>query len=499
MNDVLGLDELALVFQACPRGIEGLKLLCSCERVCRSWRDALQSAEGADAFYRVATGPWLRDVWPPLEALHAAPAPNFAALVDKPAALASKIAGLKKAGRDTAALARLGGVPCALVGDPDGEVNVFAEDDAAAEWHYALDPAADVTGDRAIRSQRPFPPLEKFAEEAPETDRQAAAEADGIASYWAASQRDPRRVHTHVWQPRLDAAGALEFVPLECLYFEVSLDRRAAAAHEEDECVAVGLGTARFPLSGSQPGWKIASVGYHSDDGNLFRATGNGRPYGPRFGDGDTVGCGICLLTRTVFFTHNGTYLGVAVYDWIGDRELFPIVGVGSHTRGTLRFGTSVDKPAGGFMFDPASWPACRADSFRRKPPAPPPVRQRLPAGLEALESLEPEHPSLVALLQMLQQLGIYHADEDEDEDEGSEEEAAALAALAQPMEQARAAYLRQLVARLGHVEDGDFVLREDETDDDDDDDDDVSSERLARCLVGIVVCATTRLHLNNE
>ena len=63
-----------------------------------------------------------------------------------------------------------------------------------------------------------------------------------------------------------------------------------------------------------------ASVGYHSDDGNFFSATGHGREYGPRYGDGDTVGCGLCLLTRSVFFTHNGKYLGVAKYDWIGDR-----------------------------------------------------------------------------------------------------------------------------------------------------------------------------------
>jgi hypothetical protein len=430
--------------------------------------------QGAEAYHHVATGPRLREVWPSLVDSHTAPGvPNFAALAaEKPGSLASKIADLKKAARDTEALAQLGGLPCALVGDPDGEVSVFSNPEGAPEWHFALDQVADVADDRAIRSRRPFTALEKFAGVASDDGWQEAAEADGIAGYWAASQHDPRRVHTHVWQPRVDGDGSLVLVPLECLYFEVSLDtRHGNDAPELDECVAVGLGTARFPLSGSQPGWKNASVGYHSDDGNLFRATGHGRPYGPRFGDGDTVGCGICLLTRAVFFTHNGNYLGVAMYEFIGDQELFPIVGVGSHARGTIRFGACVDKPAGGFKWDPASWPSCRADDFQRNPPKPPPV-QRLPAGLEALESLDSDHPVVEALLQMLQQLGIYREDEDQVED-GDREQAEEA-----PMQDARAAYLRQLVARLGHVEDGVFVMHDEQDDEDEDDDSDEASVR---------------------
>ena len=97
--------------------------------------------------------------------------------------------------------------------------------------------------------------MEKFAELADEGDREAAAEADGIAGYWEASRRHPRRVHTKVWQPRL-TDGALSFVPLECLYYEVAIEKRPAVALEPDECIAIGFGTARFPLSGSQPGWK---------------------------------------------------------------------------------------------------------------------------------------------------------------------------------------------------------------------------------------------------
>ena len=41
MNDVLGIDELVLVFKASERSIAGLKALANCERTCRAWREAL--------------------------------------------------------------------------------------------------------------------------------------------------------------------------------------------------------------------------------------------------------------------------------------------------------------------------------------------------------------------------------------------------------------------------------------------------------------------------
>ena len=201
--DELGIDELALVFRAVERSSGGAKTLGACERVCTGWRDVLQSPEGAVAWHRVSGGPTLQAVWcgSPVSARLAgavgdAPAPRFS---DKPEALASEIATLKKVVQGTEALHLLGGLPNELEGDPDGDVNVATDDDLV--WQFVLDPAAAAADDRAIRSLRPFPPLEKFADAADEDDREAAAEADGIAGYWAASRRHPRRIHTKVWQP----------------------------------------------------------------------------------------------------------------------------------------------------------------------------------------------------------------------------------------------------------------------------------------------------------
>ena len=73
-------------------------------------------------------------------------------------------------------------------------------------------------------------------------------------------------------------------------------------------CVAIGLSTKSFPLKGRLPGWNTESWGYHSDDGAIFHEK-KIRGFGPLFGPGDTVGCGIEYSTHTVFFTKNGKLL----------------------------------------------------------------------------------------------------------------------------------------------------------------------------------------------
>jgi hypothetical protein len=61
-------------------------------------------------------------------------------------------------------------------------------------------------------------------------------------------------------------------------------------------CVAVGLATKSYSLSNKLPGWTKGSYGYHGDDGLRFHETGAGKRFGPKFGQGDTVGCGLVYL-----------------------------------------------------------------------------------------------------------------------------------------------------------------------------------------------------------
>ena len=58
------------------------------------------------------------------------------------------------------------------------------------------------------------------------------------------------------------------------------------------------------------PGWNRNSWGYHGDDGKYFEEEEYIVPYGPLYGAGDTVGCGINLVEQTLFFTCNGERLG---------------------------------------------------------------------------------------------------------------------------------------------------------------------------------------------
>lgn len=69
--------------------------------------------------------------------------------------------------------------------------------------------------------------------------------------------------------------------------------------------------------------------GYHGDDGNKFHRSGRGQRFGPRFGAGDTIGCGLDfsdllmgspeptgsaaaarLPAAKLFYTRNGEMIG---------------------------------------------------------------------------------------------------------------------------------------------------------------------------------------------
>jgi hypothetical protein len=94
-------------------------------------------------------------------------------------------------------------------------------------------------------------------------------------------------------------------------YFEVTINK--LVPDKANHCVAIGVASDSFPLKKSMPGWKELSWGYHGDDGHVFHNSGfKSRAYGPSFGEGDTIGCGMRDDGQSIFFTKNGISLGVA-------------------------------------------------------------------------------------------------------------------------------------------------------------------------------------------
>lgn len=107
------------------------------------------------------------------------------------------------------------------------------------------------------------------------------------------------------------------------------------------------------------PGWEQDTIGYHGDDGNLYRERGTGVKYGPLYTTGETVGCGINFFDKYIFFTKNGVSLRIE-YEFNFDGypfgalnkskivgEMYPMCGMESPNESiTVNFG---EKP---FIFN---------------------------------------------------------------------------------------------------------------------------------------------------
>lgn len=135
----------------------------------------------------------------------------------------------------------------------------------------------------------------------------------------------------------------VDVTPRLVAYFEVTIVKQAQDApapskdnqHGNDQqshgCVAIGLSTQAFAPQEKLPGWDSKSYGYHGDDGGMFHGEGVSPRYGPCFGPGDVVGCGIEYSTRRIFFTKNGEFLGHKfdkVRKDVMEDGLYPTVGV---------------------------------------------------------------------------------------------------------------------------------------------------------------------------
>lgn len=134
--------------------------------------------------------------------------------------------------------------------------------------------------------------------------------------------RENGLVATFVGRGEYTDVGAVQAnrpCPRNCsiAYFEVTV--LEASPTRPSICIGLAPGSA---LLNKPPGLEPKSVGYRAEDGrrHCFR----GRPvsgvsdpvtweiFGPPYGEGDVVGCGILNSSRGIFFTKNGVFVGHA-------------------------------------------------------------------------------------------------------------------------------------------------------------------------------------------
>jgi len=166
-----------------------------------------------------------------------------------------------------------------------------------------------------------------------------------------------------------DTITTVNVTPRFVSYFEVSILESEDNHNDDDimstthgplfhrtsnsDCVAVGVATEAFQYQSKMPGWDQLSYGYHGDDGGIFHSSGGMiKEFGPKYGPGDTVGCGIDYISKGIFYTLNGEFLGYAwkrLSDRILEDGLFPVVGIDTNSPIRLNLGSA---DSGAFQFD---------------------------------------------------------------------------------------------------------------------------------------------------
>jgi hypothetical protein len=189
------------------------------------------------------------------------------------------------------------------------------------------------TGDRCIRSDEPMPQPHRFRHR-------------GMFPFLCRGEIRCKPFCS----PFVDSLGQIQLTPRLVAYFEVTITALPGAPQPND-CVAIGLSRRDFSTHGRMPGWDHLSYGYHGDDGGLFHNGGDMiRRFGPSFGPGDIVGCGLDYLHGGIFFTLNGEFLG---YGWTQlnlDASFYPTIGVDTNSVLEANFGASA------FSFDLANF-----------------------------------------------------------------------------------------------------------------------------------------------
>ena len=129
-------------------------------------------------------------------------------------------------------------------------------------------------------------------------------------------------------------------------YFEIQI-------RKEGEFCEIGIGVGPSDYNHyAMPGWKMGSIGYHADDGNLFYGSGRalGYQFGPECVRNDVMGCGVDYSSQrngyvTVWFTRNGKLAGPPEKFPLPKDGLYPLIGLSTLNESVLYTGHSCVPP----------------------------------------------------------------------------------------------------------------------------------------------------------
>lgn len=116
-------------------------------------------------------------------------------------------------------------------------------------------------------------------------------------------------------------------------YYEVKVIETGA-----NDCISIGLCDADASLN-KMPGQDNPSWGYHGDDGRIMACQGTSKDFGPRYGAGDTIGCGVNFRKNSIFYTKNGLLLGTAFRD-VNGTQFYPSIGLRDGQTVATNFGS---------------------------------------------------------------------------------------------------------------------------------------------------------------
>ncbi|OII76821.1 SPRY domain-containing protein [Cryptosporidium andersoni] len=110
-------------------------------------------------------------------------------------------------------------------------------------------------------------------------------------------------------------------IPTNCqvYYFEVLIIESQIQAR-----CTIGIAT-RYYWTNREPGADKASIGYRGEDGKKIVNGNRYESFGPSFGKGDTIGCGVDFNANSVFFTLNGRFIGIAT-DVLDCVDYYPTI-----------------------------------------------------------------------------------------------------------------------------------------------------------------------------